>query len=199
MNLRRLFKLTETKESTISYLLENGLIKSEKKCWRCKKALYLTCSDLYYRHTTKKCLYKVKALKGTIFEGKDDNLGDYVVLCYFLIHKVKVKEIKTFLDFSSSTICVWKEKIESLLTQTLPIEQQKIGGPGIIVEIDETKLGKRKYHRGHRVDGVWVVGGVERTPEKRCFFIAVEDRSKETLENIIQTYVEEGSTVYTDR
>jgi hypothetical protein len=33
----------------------------------------------------------------------------------------------------------------------------KIGSPGIVVEVDETKLGKRKYHRGHRVEGVWVV------------------------------------------
>jgi hypothetical protein len=29
---------------------------------------------------------------------------------------------------------------------------------GIIVEVDETKLGKRKYYRGHRVVKVWVIG-----------------------------------------
>ena len=38
----------------------------------------------------------------------------------------------------------------------------KIGGEGKIVEIDESKFGKRKFHRGRRVDGVWVFGGVER-------------------------------------
>ena len=35
-----------------------------------------------------------------------------------------------------------------------------IGEDGIIVEIDESKFGKRKYNRGHRVDGCWVLGGV---------------------------------------
>jgi hypothetical protein len=35
----------------------------------------------------------------------------------------------------------------------------------MIVEIDESKLGKRKYHRGHRVEVVWVLRMVERTPE----------------------------------
>ena len=79
-------------------------------------------------------------------------------MCYFIIHKVKVKEIKTFLQFSISTICDWKNKIEKLVAAALPIERQKIGGQGIIVEMDETQSGKRKYHRGHRVEGVWVVG-----------------------------------------
>ena len=29
----------------------------------------------------------------------------------------------------------------------------QIGGPGIEVEIDETKVGKRKYHKGKKVEG----------------------------------------------
>ena len=37
-----------------------------------------------------------------------------------------------------------------------------IGGPGQIVEIDESKFGKRKYHCGRRVVGKWVLGGVTR-------------------------------------
>lgn len=37
----------------------------------------------------------------------------------------------------------------------------------IIVEIDESKFGKRKYHHGHCVEGVWVVGDVERTREHK--------------------------------
>ena len=38
----------------------------------------------------------------------------------------------------------------------------KIGGPGKVVEIDESKFGKRKFHRGRRADDVWVLGGIER-------------------------------------
>ena len=29
------------------------------------------------------------------------------------------------------------------------------------MEIDESKFGKRKYHRGRSVDGHWVFGGIE--------------------------------------
>jgi hypothetical protein len=37
-----------------------------------------------------------------------------------------------------------------------------IGGEGIVVEIDESKFGHRKYNVGRAVDGVWIFGGVER-------------------------------------
>jgi transposase-like protein len=78
------------------------------------------------------------------------------------------------------------------------MEDLKIGGPGIIVEIDECKLSKRKCERGHRVEGAWVLGGVERTPERRIFAIQVENRSAETLQRIIEQFVLEGSIIYTD-
>ncbi len=35
-------------------------------------------------------------------------------------------------------------------------KDDKIGSKGIIVEIDESKFGRQKYHHGHRVDGSWV-------------------------------------------
>jgi hypothetical protein len=37
-------------------------------------------------------------------------------------------------------------------------DEEDLGGEDIIVEIDESKIGKIKYKRGHRVDGVWVLG-----------------------------------------
>ena len=39
---------------------------------------------------------------------------------------------------------------------------EKIGGNGVEVEIDESKFGKRKYYRGHQVEGQWVFGGCEK-------------------------------------
>ena len=34
---------------------------------------------------------------------------------------------------------------------------QSVGGEGIVVEIDETKMGKRKYNKGHRVEGLFLL------------------------------------------
>jgi hypothetical protein len=43
--------------------------------------------------------------------------------------------------------------------------------------VDETKTGKRKYHRGHYVDGVWVLGMIERTGMKRIRLYVLDDRT----------------------
>ena len=57
---------------------------------------------------------------------------------------------------------------------------EKIGGPGKLAQIDESKIGKRKYHRGHVVEGQWVFGGIEEDSHK-SFIVTVEDRSEDTL------------------
>jgi transposase-like protein len=59
-------------------------------------------------------------------------------------------------------------------------------------------LGKRKYHRGHKVEGVWAVVGVERTAERKVFIIPVETRDASTLQRVVHEHVASGSIVHTD-
>jgi hypothetical protein len=84
-------------------------------------------------------------------------------------------------------------------------ETEQIGGVGIEVQIDESKFGKRKYHRGHAVQGSWVFGGVEilysengKAYAGRCIAFAVVDRTRETLFPILQKYVAAGSHISSD-
>ncbi|KCZ74571.1 hypothetical protein H311_04462, partial [Anncaliia algerae PRA109] len=53
----------------------------------------------------------------------------------------------------SESVTAWCSHLRELLPDSLEYSEIKIGGPGIIVEIDETKLGKRKYNRGHVIEG----------------------------------------------
>ena len=76
---------------------------------------------------------------------------------------------------SCSTIVDWCSFAREVCATILEFESQPIGGVGKIVEIDESNFGKRNYHRGRRVDGVWVFGGIERE-SRRCFMVSVEDR-----------------------
>ena len=83
-----------------------------------------------------------------------------------------------------------------MIADQIIVNKEKIGGDNIIVEVDEPKYGSRKFYKGHRVQGTWIIGGVERTPQKR--FFAVEDRTTETIINIIHEKIEDGSIIYTD-
>ena len=71
------------------------------------------------------------------------------------------------------------------------------GGEGKVVKIDESKFGKRKYHRGHYVKGQWMFGGVERGTG-RTFLVAVHDRSAETLIGLIIQWILPGTTIISD-
>ena len=67
----------------------------------------------------------------------------------------------------------------------------------VLVEIDESKFGPRKYHKGHPVKGQWVFGGVERESGE-IFLVPVMDRTADTLLAVIRDWIEPGTTVISD-
>jgi len=69
----------------------------------------------------------------------------------------------------------WASFCREVICNALILNKQKLGGPGIEVEIDESKFGRRKYHKGHRVEGQWVFGMFERGTG-RIVMIPVEKR-----------------------
>ena len=97
------------------------------------------------------------------------------------LNKMPIGSIIETSGVCSEAITEWTKYIRQLVADCVETEQVMIGGENIVVEVDETKLGKRKYNRGHRVEGVWIIAGVERTPPKKIFLIEVADRSSETI------------------
>jgi hypothetical protein len=100
--------------------------------------------------------------------------------------------------FASQTVTDFFGHLRQLVADSLDEEDCVIGGEGIRVELDETKLGKRKFNRGHRVEGVWVFGGVEITNERKVFLCIVDRRDAHTLRSQILKYVRRGSIIVTD-
>jgi transposase-like protein len=74
---------------------------------------------------------------------------------------------------------------------------EKIGCPNKTVEIDESKFGRRKYHRGHPVKGQWVFDGVERESGK-TFLVPVPDRTADTFMDVFTAWIETGTTIISD-
>jgi transposase-like protein len=76
----------------------------------------------------------------------------------------------------------------------------KIGGPGHIIEVDESKFGKHKYNRGRRVVGKWILGGYCRKTGD-CFLVECpgNKRDHHTLLRLIKLHVAPGTIILTDK
>jgi transposase-like protein len=121
-----------------------------------------------------------------------------MLLAHLWLNEVPWKSAVSISGISDRTVTRFYGHFRQMVSSMVEDEDTVIGGPDVVVEIDETKLGKRKYNRGHRVDGVWVVVGIERTEERRLFLVPVAERNAETLIGIIREHVAPGSVVHTD-
>ncbi|XP_017479172.1 PREDICTED: uncharacterized protein LOC108368771 [Rhagoletis zephyria] len=103
---------------------------------------------------------------------------------------------------SSRTIADWYSYcIEVVVVYQLDHQQfsGKIGGPGKTVQVDESKFGKRKYNKGRRVEGHWVLGIIEDGKEDLRLEVYPDNiRSADVLIPLIKKHVLEGTTIRTD-
>lgn len=151
-----------------------------------------------FRCSKRACNRKVSLFKNSFFQQHRIPCSKILQLAYFWLSKVKNGTAVILTGCSKDTVATYYAMFRQLVSDSLDEEDCRIGGEGVIVEIDETKMGKRKYHRGHHVEGVWVVGGVERTNERRVFLVTVENRNAETMRDVISRHVREGSVIHTD-
>lgn len=109
-------------------------------------------------------------------------------------HNTLLEEIKT----SHSTVVDWSSFCREVCLDWVFENRRQIGGPGTIVEIDESKFGRRKYNRGRLVEGQWIFGGVQRGNSGNFFVVPVENRDADTLIQIIREWILPGTTIISD-
>jgi IS1 family transposase len=134
----------------------------------------------------------------TFFDGTKLGLNQVLLLAKLWLDKISVDSAMSFTGHSPNTVVAFWRHFRQLVSSTLEVKDTTIGGDGIVVQIDESKLGKRKYNRGHHVEGVWVVVGVELTENRKMFVVPVERRDEETLKAVVKSHVLHGSRIQTD-
>jgi len=105
------------------------------------------------------------------------------------------------IDINKNTVVEWFARFRDACDK-YSHRMPKIGGPGRIVEFDQTCLVHQK-HRGAKKAGtqVWYAVGVERRldyNEGRCFAVRVKKRDAATLDSVLTNYVAPGTTLLTD-
>jgi hypothetical protein len=78
-------------------------------------------------------------------------------LAYIWLANLKHGLIITLTGHSSEAVTTFKAHFRELVTSTLTEKDTMIDDEGVVVDIYESKMGKRKYNRGDSMDGVWIV------------------------------------------
>jgi transposase-like protein len=189
-----------TDDVVYDFLLYHRVFYDTISCPNCGNDMKRDIVNKVFRCHKRTCPVRgrISMRKHTFFYGSMLSFLDILKIAHLWLAKVSVESCILLTGHSSATISHFFGHLRNLVASNLNEENQVIGGPDVIVEVDETKLGKRKYHRGHRVDGVWVIVGIERTPEKKIFLVPVQNRNAITLRNILSKHVHQGSIIYTD-
>ena len=183
-------------KNCINFLFENNILYKLNKCSYCQSKLNREAN--LYRCINRKCHKSISIFKDSFFAKNHLKCSDSLLIAYLWLCKNSYSSIMTITGHSSSTITNYIKYFRELIISTLDDDDTIIGGENIIIEVDESKFGHKKYHRGRNIEGVWIIAGIERTEEKKCFIEIVENRNADTIQNVLSKHVAQGSIVYTD-
>lgn len=186
-------------DKCMEFLWERGVFYQHMECDNgCAHGMALKKSKWKWRCRNEACLREKTVRVGTFFAKSRLPCHKIMLICYLWLAKTAAGSIVSQADISKPTVTAFMGHCRQLVMSAMDSEDSVVGGEGVEVEVDECKLSKRKFNRGHRVDGTWVVGGVENTVERRAFFVPVETRDSNTLLEIIRGHVRPGSLICTD-
>lgn len=198
----------ETNETIIKKLQELNLIKKSERCKSCEFPLAINkykkvIIGYAWRCSNRKCsMFKkcTSLLTSSFFESF--NLNIKVVLAIIAKYAIKTPRMSIIDSFKISHTSV--EKVIKVLIAKMErtdFSMNKLGGPGKIVQADETMLNyKCKSHRGrsaeNKTDALCIVEVGDHV--ERAYVTCIEDATGATILPIICDQVHVGSTIYTD-
>lgn len=136
--------------------------------------------------------------ENSIIIGMGISFPEFLTIAYFWFQDYPPSMAHHEVKASKPTFLRWYKIFREITCDSLERNHAMIGGPGTIVEIDESKFGKRKYHWGRVVPGCWVFGRIQRDNPKNVFMVTVEKRDEATLLPIIRKFIRPGTTIISD-
>lgn len=195
-----------TREITLQWLRDDGFIASQRICKVCLSPMsWVSCEDRLdgfrwecRRYLNGKRHRAVTSIRsGSWFQAANLSIEEVLKFTYWWTSGLSQMQIRKQLRLSPNTAVDWDMFCRETCCTVVYKDRQQLGGDDVIVQIDESKIGKRKYHRGHFVEGQWVFGGIEQGSRK-CFIECVEKRDEDTLVPLIKQWIRPGTTIYSD-
>ena len=167
---------TASLENARDFLFQKNLLKNSMSCPGCNAAMSLVpCSSskspdgLIWRCSPCKKYRNIRI--DSALSGQKIALKTFIQLLFCLsIKGLTGIAVSQMTGLSENTVSDWKIYLHTRLADWLLSNPSPLGGPGVIVEVDEAKFGKRKYNKGSYREGMWVLGGVDRNTG-HCFLL----------------------------
>ena len=116
---------------------------------------------------------------------------------YWRCQNLNQAQVRQQLQLGTNTGVDWDMFCREVCEVVIVEGSELIGDEGKKVQIDESKIGKSKRHKGHRVEGQWFFGGSEEESRK-CFIFLVDCRDQDTFLPIIQKWIMPGTLIISD-
>lgn len=206
------FRLNE--EASIEFFRHHGVLPSSVECPRCHSPCLLyakrkvwRCRKTVARQKRGKaeCGFNVSDRKNTFLENA--RLPAWKVLLFvnhFLDQSWSQRIMFENLEMNYRTSVDWTSCCSEVCQFWLEHVQEKLGGPGVEVEIDENIISCRKDDEGRQMKTVWLFGGIERI-SKKTFLVPLtadceegDSRDAATLIPLIFRHIRPGSIIYSD-
>ena len=149
-------------EKSMKFLQECGLLKREMFCPTCSSvSLWRSESirDKYRRcgkgKQGKQCNATRSLRHSSWFPKSKLTLLEIILLTYDIMQKVLSKAIQNEHQIEQQTACDQFHFCREVVLDFIESKSKMIGGEGKVVEINESKFRKRKYHLCERPVGVW--------------------------------------------
>lgn len=191
-------------DTIISKLREVGLLRTRMTCPTCGESMREQAvsrgDKTRFECSKSSCRCSRSIRTGSFFEHVRVSLCDAMLLLHLWAKGYLEKLILDDYEFARQTVVDWFRFCRDVCVEHFGDEQGVIGGPGCVVEIDETLAVKRKYNRGRMLSAGWLFGGIERRNDGRfnCFMRLVYNRCGDHLKHLIRQHVAPGTHIITD-
>ena len=170
--------LCQSEDAARLYLIQKGILRSTTQCSACNHPMILRrCSatksadEWIFKCGGAGCKRTKSIRSGSYLESSHIPFVTFLMLLYcFASKNLTAVDISAYTGLSRESVNKWRGIVMDAVTIWLYNNPQAIGGPGLIVELDEAMFGKRKYNRGALREGVWVLRGVCRSTG-HCFLV----------------------------
>ena len=198
-----LLELLRNKEKILLFLQINRLIPQEIICPKCqtvKNVTNISNSRCNVRINNTKCNYGASIFKNTFFENAKIDIKKIIMLLYEWGFDTPMEFAEWKYKINQSTVSRWFKVFRNLAMDLYDFNlNNPIGGPNIIIQIDECCITKNKYRQGRILSyQKWIFGGVMHGDNSKFFFEYVQRRDENTLLEIIRRKILPGSIIMSD-